>query len=124
MIKPPKWCAHAIPTNRGWADPVTGELYISRKLTQEQIDEFLGNDPVIEDPVVVIPEEPEWKLHVFPELVEEESAPEPEVLTEAPANNKSLEDMTKAELLALAEQTGVAVSKRSNKATLVEKLSS
>lgn len=123
MIKAPKWCSHAIPTSRGWADPDTGELYISRKLTQEQIDEFLGNDPVIEDPIPVIPE-PEWELHIPEELVEVESAPEPEVLTEAPANNKSLEDMTKAELFALAEQTGVAVSKRSNKATLVEKLSS
>lgn len=96
----PKWCKNAVPTLRGWADPKTGELFVSKRFTQEQIDEYNGVSVVTEEVVVE----------------------EPQLLQEAPANNKSLEDMTKAELQAIAEQSGVEVSKRATKKTLLERL--
>ena len=98
----PKWCKDAVPTLRGWAHPVTGELFVSKRFTQEQIDAFHGVEEVVEE--------------VQPE-------PVVEVLTEAPANHRSLQDMTKAELKALAEQLGVEVSRYATKKTLVEQLS-
>lgn len=42
MITAPGWCSDAVPTVRGWEDPNTGELLVSRRFTQEQIDEFNG----------------------------------------------------------------------------------
>ena len=96
----PKWCKNAVPTLRGWADPKTGELFVSKRFTQDQIDEYNGVSVVTEEVVVE----------------------EPQLLQEAPANNKSLEDMTKTELQAIAEQSGVEVSKRATKKTLLERL--
>lgn len=99
-MKCPKWCSQAVPTLRGWADPKTGELFVSKRFTQEQIDEYNGVSLVTEEVVVE----------------------EPQLLQEAPVNKKSLEDMTKVELQAIAEQSGVQVSKRATKKTLLERL--
>ena len=68
----PIWCKNAVPTLRGWADPKTGELFVSKRFTQDQIDEYNSVSLVTEEVVVE----------------------EPQLLQEAPANNKSLEDMT------------------------------
>jgi hypothetical protein len=111
MIKAPKWCSHAIPTPRGWADPKTGELYVSKRFTSDEINEFSGvTETVIEE----IPEP------VTEQVMYEQS--QPQMLHEAPVN-KSLDSMTKVELLALAEQLGISVSKSATKQVLVEKLS-
>ena len=40
-IKPPNWAKGAIPTPQGWKHKQTGELLISQKISQGQIDEFL-----------------------------------------------------------------------------------
>lgn len=109
-MKCPKWCKNAVPTLRGWADPKTGELFVSKRFTQEQIDDYNGFEVV------------EFKTSEVVEVVEVVE-PEVELLIEAPANNKTLEDMTKAELKALAEQLGVKVSKSASKKILIEKLS-
>jgi NAD-dependent DNA ligase len=109
-MKCPKWCKNAVPTLRGWADPKTGELFVSKRFTQEQIDDYNGSEVV------------EFKTSEVVEVVEVVE-PEVELLIEAPANNKTLEDMTKAELKALAEQLGVKVSKSASKKILIEKLS-
>jgi NAD-dependent DNA ligase len=109
-MKCPKWCKNAVPTLRGWADPKTGELFVSKRFTQEQIDDYNGVEVV------------EFKTSEVVEVVEVVE-PEVELLIEAPANNKTLEDMTKAELKALAEQLGVKVSKSASKKILIEKLS-
>lgn len=110
MLQPPRWCANAVPTARGWADPQTGELYVARRFSQEDIDRYNGLVEVHDS---------------FPEVLTEVEVeePAPQMLNEAPANHKSLEDMTKTELLALAEQQGVKVSRFNNKATIIEKLS-
>ena len=100
-IKAPAWCENAIPTARGWEDPDTGELYASGGFTQEQIDEFFGVAPVVEQ--VEVPAEVQ-------------------TLTEAPIGDKSLEDMSKLELEALGRQHGVELDRRKKKSTLVERM--
>lgn len=106
-LQPPKWCSHAVPTPRGWVDPRTGELLVSRRFTNVELSSFYDARVPAPEPQPVI---------------EQYQAPAAEVLTEAPPNNKPLGSMTKAELVALAEQSGVVVESRDTKAVLVEKL--
>lgn len=60
MIKGPK---NAYPTNRGWVHPKTGELLKAQKITDAQIQEWIGvptttpePEPVVEEPVEVVEE--------------------------------------------------------------------
>lgn len=92
----------AKPTLRGWVSE-SGELLKSQKISQQELNDWYAS------------------LNQLNEVPEQ---PKPSMLHEAPVSNVSLEDMTKAQLVALAEQSGVAVSKSANKATLVEKLKS
>ena len=63
MIKGPK---NAYPTNRGWVHEKTGELLKAQKITDAQIQEWIGVPPapepapVVEEPVeeVVVEETP------------------------------------------------------------------
>jgi hypothetical protein len=103
MIQPPNWCKNAVPTPRGWVDPRTGELYVAKKISQSEVDDFHG--------VSVAP------------VVEQVVYEAPQMLHEAPVGNKSLDKMTKVELVALAEQMGVEVAPKDTKSVLVEKLS-
>jgi hypothetical protein len=98
-IKPPSWAKNAVPTPQGWRDGRTNELLKSQNLSQEQINDYLG-------------------------VTEKKSAPEPQPvqLNEAPANNKSLENMTKLELESLGRENGVELDRRKAKADLVEEL--
>ena len=89
-IQTPPWCENAIPTSNGWEDPQTGELYVSGGFTPEQIAEW------------------------------HDDLPEPQMLTEAPVNNKSLDEMTKVELEELGRQHGIELDRRKNKKVLVE----
>jgi len=86
MIKAPNWCSNAIPTARGWEDPVTGEVYVSARFTQEQLDEYNAA------------QNPKPKR-----------TRKARVLREAPVNNTSLEDMSEDDLDALSEQSGLEV---------------
>ena len=103
MIAPPNWAKDAVPTTRGWIDPTTGELLKAQRLTLAEIEDFLGQG------VGQVEEQVQYEA--------------PQMLHEAPVGNKSLQDMTKAELVALAEQSGVQVSKWASKEVLIEKLS-
>jgi hypothetical protein len=82
-IKPPAWCRGAVPTLRGWENPSTGELLVSGKHSQDQIDEYMGL------PVISAPE---------PEIEE------PEIEAEEEYEYYDLSSMTKAELVELAEE--------------------
>ena len=88
-IQAPSWCEHAIPTQRGWEDPNSGEVYKSGGFSQSQINEFYGKTEA------------------------------PQMLTEAPANNVALEKMTKVQLESLGRQHGVELDRRKNKKSLV-----
>ena len=103
MIAPPNWAKDAVPTTRGWIDPTTGELLKAQRLTLGEIEDFLGQG------VGQVEEQVQYEA--------------PQMLHEAPVGNKSLQDMTKAELVALAEQSGVQVSRWASKEVLIEKLS-
>jgi len=98
-LTPPTWCSDAVPTRKGWVDPRTGELLKAQRISDVDLQETrdMVNEQVVHSA--------------------------PQMLHEAPVGNKSLEDMTKAELIALAEQTGVKVSGSDTKGVLVEKLS-
>ena len=104
MIKAPKWCSQAVPSPRGWVDPITGELFVSKRFTPEQIEEFNGETTEVLE-----------QMYAEQEVV-------PPMLHEAPVG-MALSDMTKIQLVALAEQLGVDVKKSSTKAVLIEQLS-
>ena len=87
-IKAPAWCSDAVPTANGWEDPNTGEVYVSARFTQEQLDEY--NDAQNPKP---------------------KRTRKAQVLREAPVNNAALEDMSEDDLDALSEQSGVEVEK-------------
>ena len=103
-IKPPNWAKGAIPTPQGWKHKQTGELLISQKISQGQIDEFFGIKP------------------------------EPQVLKEAPTTAEEakeewfgdeaadLDPMTKLELEALGRENGIELDRRKNKSDLIEEL--
>jgi len=101
-LTPPAWCVDATPTRRGWVDPRTGELLKAQRISDIDIMEYNG-----------VPQK----------VVEQVVHEAPQMLHEAPVGNSSLEGMTKTQLLALAEQTGVEVSPYATKAVLIEKLS-
>ena len=106
MIKPPSYKRNAVPSPRGWRHPRTGELLKKQKLTQEQIDEYLGLGTV--------------------------SAPEPEVVeiedevehTEGDVTVEDLEyeDMSKVELEELGREHGIELDRREKKSSLIDKL--
>ena len=53
MLKAPYWAEKlgAVPTNRGWVSPTTGELLISRKHSERQLVEWReANGVVAEEP--------------------------------------------------------------------------
>ena len=57
------------------------------------------------------------------DLFHGKSAPKgAQVLTEAPVGNKSIDDMTKLELEALARTKGVELDRRKSKSKLLEKV--
>ena len=93
----PAWCENAIPTANGWEDPDTGELYVSGGFTTEEIDLFHGKSATRKGA---------------------------QVLTEAPVGNKSVENMTKLELEALARTKGVELDRRKSKSKLLETVKS
>jgi hypothetical protein len=107
MIQPPNFQKDAIPTPQGWRHPRSGELLVSRKISEEAIAEYFGG-----------------------------GTPEPEMLTESPTNFQEAkaelmtddtlpseyESMTKKELEALGRENGIEIDRRKNKAALIEEL--
>ena len=105
-IKAPAWVTSqgGVPTEKGWKHPNRNEILLPKKFTQAQIDEWYeGNMTSGTGHGPAIPAAPIQ-------------------LNEAPANNTSLEDMTKVELEALGREHGVELDRRKTKTTLVEKM--
>ena len=99
---------NAVATTRGWTHPKTGELLKSQRMSQGEADAHNGIVPVVEAPIV---EEVEVE-----EVVQQ--------LNEAPANNKSLEEMNKVELEALGRTKGVELDRRQSKSSLLGQMKS
>ncbi len=106
-ISPPNFQKDAVPTPQGWRHPRTGELLVSRKISEAAIDEYLGWQP--EEPVM---------LKEAPTNFEEAKV---ELMTE---DNLSwdYEAMTKAQLEALGREHGIELDRRKSKAALIEEL--
>lgn len=102
MIKPPSFQKDAIPTTRGWTHPRTGELLISRPISQGQINEYLG---IAEEPQVA----PVVEAPVEDPIVEEPMA-------------SDMEEMTKLELEAMGREHGIELDRREKKSSLIEQL--
>ena len=119
MLKPPAWAKNANPTNRGWVDPKTGELLVSRRHSDREVAEYhiaKADQPVsapapIQEPAPIIEADP----------VIEEAALTAEPLIEAdPVDHWSL---TKAQLVEHAhEKHGVELSTSMTKAQMIEEL--
>ena len=102
-IKPPSWCKTAVPTPQGWRDPRTNELLKAMKISQGDIDAFHGKVDIVEAPVVY-------------------QEPAIQQLNEAPANDKSIYEMTKFELESLGRQYGIELDRRKSKSDLIEEM--
>ena len=109
-ITPPNYQRDAVPTNRGWTHPRTGELLVSRPIKQHEIDEYLGVDPMHH-------QHPDGTSHSH----EGGDQPHTHELNEAPSHG-SLDDMSKKELEALGRQHGIELDRRKNKDDLIEEL--
>ena len=106
MIRGPK---NAIPTTKGWVHPKTNELLKSQRITQAQIDEWYGvTDPAPEIQTVA---DVVYGGNVIEEVEEETVEPEPEVI--------DLESMTKAELVAYANEIGVELPLLASKKKII-----
>lgn len=108
-IKPPGWCANAIPGPNGWTDPNSGEVYASARFTQAQIDEFYGNTAAVDQAI---------HDDIQNGKIEAAMAAHEEVETDMPVDD--LESMSKVELEELGREHGVELDRRKSKKSLVE----
>ena len=116
-IRPPAWCAGAVPErNKGWVDPNSGELLVSSRFTQAQIDEFYGI-PSIEEVQVV---HEEVTAPVEPTVVDEDEWQAEDLNQDGTVDE--LESMTKKELETLGREHGVELDRRKTRASLVSQM--
>ena len=100
-MRPPNYQKDAIPTPQGWRHPRTGELLVSRKISEEAINEYLGIKPEPQ----MLKESPTTFEEVKEELMEDD-----------------LQGMTKRELEAKGREHGIELDRRKSKADLIEEL--
>ncbi len=101
MIYPPGWCAHAVPSLRGWRHPRTGELLKKRSISQAEIDQWnaeFGDKPTTLDPV-----------HGTKDCGHSQAC-----------ECEAVDNMTKLELEALGRIHGVELDRRKKKSSLLE----
>jgi len=124
-IKPPAWCAGAIPEmNKGWVDPNTNELLVSSRFTQAQVDEFYGV-PSFED---IQDMNQDCKIEagmafadkVEPTVVDEDEWQAEDLNQDGVVDE--LESMTKKELELLGREHGVELDRRKNRKSLVSQM--
>lgn len=129
-INPPNYHKQATPTLRGWVNPKTGELLTARKISQTEIDEYLGVEPPVTfnpqtAPIEEVREVLRSEIDVgFPTLSDnahEENEDWHQGCESTDASN--LENMSKTELEDLGRVYGIELDRRERKSTLIEKLS-
>tara|TARA_R100000353_G_scaffold49104_3_gene38984 strand:- start:13058 stop:13459 length:402 start_codon:yes stop_codon:yes gene_type:complete len=129
MLKAPAWAKHAVPTPRGWQDPNTGELLVSRRLSDRQVDEWhthksaqgLAKPQVQPAPAPAPAPKPEPIIEADP--VVEEVAPTAEPLIEADPVDHDHASMTKAQLAEHAHAVhGIDLDTSMTKAQMIEEL--
>jgi len=119
MLQPPSWQKDALPTGRGWAHPRTGELLKATRLSQADINDYLGipKTPVAAAPAPVpdVHEEPAGGMET---AVAEGAKMEMLVEEEAP----DFSNMTKLELEAYGRTKGIELDRRRSKVDLINTL--
>lgn len=118
MIKPPSYKKNAVPSPRGWRHPRTGELLKKQKLTQEQINEYLGtnNEQTSEITLEVVET-------MEPTQTEEGREDSHETVNEdITVEELELEEMTKIELEEIGREHGIELDRREKKSSLIDKL--
>lgn len=126
-ISPPNHQKDAIPTPTGWRHPRTNELLVARKISQGEIDEYLGVTPEPVEPIII--EEDEFTEYVM------DDAPEMVTLSDNAheqdpdwhggcheADPEEFENMSKTQLEEVGREHGIELDRRERKATLIEKL--
>lgn len=111
-IKPPNYQKDAIPTVKGWKHPKTGELLVSGKFTQAQVDEYLGVTPAEPEAVVI-----DMTADVDQMIMDINT--EGKLLA---AQAEDLRSLTKVELEELGRENGVELDRRMKKEDLIEQL--
>jgi len=120
-ISPPNYQKDAIPTPQGWRHPRTNELLIARKISQGEIDEYLGVTP---EPLeeyefdVVVDDAPE--VVTLSDNAHEEDPNWHDGCHEA--DPTLYENMSKTELEEIGREHGIELDRRERKSTLIEKL--
>lgn len=137
-MQPPNYQKDAIPTPQGWRHPRTGELLVSRPLSQTQIDEYMGTPAsapqMLKESPTTMEEALEYedmskdqleevgrehgieldKRHSKDDLIDE--------LESHISENPDLTQMTKVELEAMGREHGIELDRRKSKADLIEEL--
>ena len=125
MIKAPKWCGDAIPVaSKGWVSP-SGELLVSSRFTQAQVDEWYGNSATVD---TTAEEDVDEILHdmitegKIEATMENYAAVAKDAMSYDHTEEDDLESMTKLELELLGREHGVELDRRKTKATLVSEM--
>lgn len=120
MIKAPKWCSDAVPVAaKGWVSP-KGELMVSSRFTQAQVDEWNGVTETFvaaDDKATV-----EGKWDAAEMDMARFAAVSKDAMSYDHTDEEDLEAMTKLELELLGREHGVELDRRNTKATLVEQM--
>lgn len=120
MIKAPKWCSDAVPVAaKGWVSP-KGELMVSSRFTQAQVDEWNGVTETFvaaDDKATV-----EGKWDAAEMDMARFAAVSKDAMSYDHTDEEDLEAMTKLELELLGREHGVELDRRKTKATLVEQM--
>ena len=107
-ISPPNFQKDAIPTPQGWRHPRTGELLVSRKISEEAIEEYFSGS-ISEEPVMLT-ESPTNFQEAKAELMIDDTF------------QYDLDSMTKKELEALGRTRGIELDRRKHKPDLITEL--
>ena len=121
MLKPPAWAKDAKPTSKGWINPKTGELLVSRKHSDREITEYYMAK---EEAVVTAVSEPEAVVPEPEPIIEADPEPEPEaeLLTEAEPDVDHW-SLTKAQLVEHAYAVhGITLDASMTKTKMIEEL--
>ena len=115
MLKPPRWCKNARLTTKGWVDPETNELLVSRRTPRSVVEAYYAKkepkEPVslnvVEEPVVVV----EKPVEITVDSIIED------------ADDIDFEAMTKLELEAWArEELDIELDRRKSKSKLITEI--
>ena len=131
-MNPPSWCSDAIPVlSQGWVSP-SGEVMVSSRFTQAQIDEWQkANTPVTADDITIV--EGKWDAEEsrmaasgfvtntmtnvdMPSV----AAVSKDAMSFDHTDVDSLKDMNKLQLEALGREHGVELDRRKTKKSLLK----